>query len=88
MRDLLKKIDSNKRLSMLAFGVLGSLLASAITNYSSLFFSLLGKSTLGILNTFINSRYAKAATLETTNYSYFLLALTFVVVVFFMGRGF
>jgi hypothetical protein len=81
MKELWKKIHSDTRLAAVFYGAIGSLLASAIIKYTPLLLSWLGGNAFGLLTKFIDSRYAKAATLETTNYSYFLLVLIFVLIV-------
>jgi hypothetical protein len=62
-------------------GAIGTILASAIIKYSPTCLAVVGEYTFGFLTKFIDSRHAKAATLEPTNCSYFLLALIFVVIV-------
>ena len=81
MKELWEKIHSDNRMATVFYGAIGSLLASAIIKYSPSALALVGEYTFGLLAKFIDSRYTKAATLEPTNYSYFLLALIFVVIV-------
>ncbi|MGX9417663.1 hypothetical protein ACWU4D_09955 [Vibrio sp. WJH972] len=81
MKEFWKKLYSDNRIVTVFYGAIGSLLASAIIKYSSAGLAVVGEYTFGFLTKFIDSRYAKAATLEPTNYSYLLLALIFVVIV-------
>jgi len=81
MNELWKKINSDTRSAAVFYGVIASLLASAVIKYSPLVLTITGQYTLGALTNFIDSRYAKAATLEHTNYSYFLLTVIFVIIV-------
>ena len=81
MKHLWNKIHSDNRLIAVFYGTISSIIGSLIINYSSTILSWLGKYTFGALTKFIDSRYAKAATLEPTDYSYFLLLLIFVVIV-------
>lgn len=81
MNELWKRINSDTRSAAVFYGVIASLLASAVIKYSPLALTVIGQYTLGVLTNFIDSRYAKAATLEPTNYSYYLLAVIFVVIV-------
>jgi hypothetical protein len=81
MKEFWRKLHSDNRIATVFYGAIGSLLASAIIKYSPAVLSVVGEYTFGLLTKFIDSRYAKAAALEPTNYSYFLLALIFVVTV-------
>lgn len=81
MNELWKKINSDTRSAAVFYGVIASLLASAVIKYSPFALTITGQYTLGALTNFIDSRYAKAATLEHTNYSYFLLTVIFAVIV-------
>lgn len=81
MKEFWKRLHSDNRVAAVFYGAIGSLLASAIIKYSPSALAVVGEYTFGFLANFIDSRYAKAATLEPTNYSYFLLALIFVVIV-------
>lgn len=75
------KIHSDFRLTAIFYGAIGSLLATAIWTYSPSLLSWLGEYTFGLLKNFIDSRYVKAATLEPSNYSYFILLILFVIIV-------
>ena len=81
MQELMKRIHSDNRVATVFYGAIGSLLASALIKYSPAILNWLGEYTFSFLRDFIDSRYAKAATLEPTDYSYFLLAL---ILVFFI----
>tara|TARA_R110000851_G_scaffold192613_1_gene343350 strand:- start:1565 stop:2194 length:630 start_codon:yes stop_codon:yes gene_type:complete len=81
MKVFWRRLHSDNRIATVFYGAVGSLLASAIIKYSPSALTIVGEYTFGLLTKFIDSRYAKAATLEPTNYSYFLLALIFVVIV-------
>jgi hypothetical protein len=81
MKEFWRRLHSDNRIAAVFYGAIGSLLASAIVKYSPSVLAVVGEYTFGFLTKFIDSRYAKAATLEPTNYSYFLLALIFVVIV-------
>ncbi len=81
MKEFWRRLHSDNRIATVFYGAIGSLLASAIIKYSPSALAVVGEYTFGFLTKFIDSRYAKAATLEPTNYSYFLLALIFVVIV-------
>ena len=81
MKEFWRRLHSDNRIAAVFYGAIGSLLASAIIKYSPSALAVVGEYTFGFLTKFIDSRYAKAATLEPTNYSYFLLALIFVVIV-------
>lgn len=81
MKELWKNLHSVNRTAAVFYGAIGSLLASAIVKFSPSALAFLGDNTFGVLANFIDSRYAKAATLEPTNYSYFIFVLMFVVVV-------
>lgn len=81
MKEVWRKLHSDNRIATVFYGAIGSLLATAISKYSPAGLAVVGEYTFGFLTKFIDSRYAKAATLEPTNYSYLLLALIFVVIV-------
>lgn len=70
----LSLIDSNAKLSLIFY----SMVTMAIWENSSFVLSWLGKSSLNYFINFIDSRYAKAATLEPTDYSYFIILTIFV----------
>ena len=80
MKEFWRRLHSDNRITTVFYGAIGSLLASAIIKYSPSALTVVGEYTFGFLTDFIDSRYAKAATLEPTNYSYFFLALIFVVI--------
>jgi len=80
MKNLLNKIHSDVRLSAIFYGVISSLLASVLWNYSWSILTWLGEYSFGLLERFVDSRFTKAATLEPTNYSYLLIALLFIVI--------
>lgn len=67
-------IDSNAKLSLIFY----SMVTMAIWENSSFVLSWLGKSSLNYFINFIDSRYVKAATLEPTDYSYFIILTIFV----------
>jgi hypothetical protein len=71
---LLSYIDANTRISTIFY----SLVATAVWTYSPTVLSWLGNSSLSYFTNFIDSRYAKAATLEASNYSYFIVLIIFV----------
>ncbi|MFQ2591709.1 hypothetical protein IL332_02255 [Aeromonas caviae] len=73
-RKWLNFIDSNAKLSLIFY----SMLTMAIWENSSFVLSWLGKSSLNYFINFIDSRYVKAATLEPTDYSYFIILTIFV----------
>ncbi|GJC04537.1 hypothetical protein ACSZNV_10520 [Aeromonas hydrophila] len=70
----LNLIDSNPKVSLIFY----SMLTMAIWENSSFVLSWLGKSSLNYFINFIDSLYVKAATLEPTNYSYFIILTIFV----------
>jgi hypothetical protein len=80
MKELLNKIHSDVRLSAIFYGVLSSLAATVLWNYSWAVLTWLGGYSFGLLEGFVDSRFTKAATLEPTNYSYLLIALLFIVI--------
>ncbi|HEY0922737.1 hypothetical protein [Rheinheimera pacifica] len=80
MKNILNKIHSDVRLSTPFYGVISSLFATALWNYSWSALTWLGDYSFGLLKGFIDSRFVKAATLESTNYSYFLIILIFIVI--------
>lgn len=79
MKKILNKIHSDVRLSAIFYGVTSSLVATTLWNYSWLFLNFVGEYSFGFLQGFVDSRYAKAATLEITNYSFFMIAISFIV---------
>jgi len=81
MKELWKRINSDTRLAAVFYGVIASLLATAVIKHSPTALTIISQYTLGALTNFIDSRYAKAATLEPTNYSYLLLTVLFVAIV-------
>ncbi|GLS26170.1 hypothetical protein [Marinibactrum halimedae] len=81
MKRLLKNIHSDVRLSAIFYGVISSLMATVLWSYSWSILTWAGSYSFGWLKGFVDSRYAKAATLESTNYSYFLMIIFFVVIV-------
>lgn len=67
------------RKGVITLGVISSLITTFILKYSSHFLDWLGTSSLSIITKFIDSRIKKAATLESTDYSYFLIIFVFVI---------
>lgn len=80
MKKFIDKIHSDVRLSAIFYGVISSLAATALWTYSWAVLTVAGEYSFGLLVGFIDSRYAKAATLEPTNYSYFIIAFLFIIV--------
>lgn len=73
-RKVFNLIDSNQKLSLIFY----SIVTMAIWENSSSVLSWLGKSSINYFINFIDSRYVKAATLEPTDYSYFIILAIFV----------
>jgi len=76
------RIEQNPRFFTFFWGALGSFAVWLIVEFSGTVLLYLGTSTLSFLTGYINSRYARSATLQNTTYSYFILSLIFVVVAF------
>ena len=60
-----------------------SLVASTIWEYAPRFLDWFGTSSISLIISFIDSRIKKAAVLEFTDYSYFLILLTLIVFALF-----
>ena len=80
MKKLINRIHSDVRLVAIFYGVISSLAATFIWNYSWAALTFFGNYSFGLLKGFIDSRYAKAATLEPTSYSYLLIIVLFIVI--------
>lgn len=81
---MLKKIDENPRSAAIFYGVVGSTIASIIWVIAPTIFKWLGNSTLQIIIDFIDKRYSRAASLETINYSFYILTILFVIYAIFL----
>ena len=78
---MFKKIDSNPKTAAIVYGTVSSILASAIWQFAPSFNDWLSASSISVLVNFVNARYARAATLEGVNYSFFVLTAVFVALV-------
>jgi hypothetical protein len=76
---MLKKIDLSPKAFTIFYGAVGSIIASMIWKFAPTFGDWLAVSSLGVLVDFVNARYVRAATLESVNYSFFVLTSFFVV---------
>lgn len=74
------KLEKNPRFFTFFWGALGSFAVWLIVEYSGSILLYLGTGALGFLTDYIDSRYARAAVLQSTTYSYFILSLIFVIV--------
>ncbi len=77
---MLKKINSNPIVSAIIYGAIGSIVASALWALAPIVTNWLASSSWIVLVNFINYRYEAAATLESMNYSFYVLTALFVVV--------
>lgn len=80
MKEFWDKLERNPRFFTFFWGALGSFAVWLIVEYSGAALLYLGTGALGFLTDYIDSRYARAAVLQNTTYSYFILSLIFVVV--------
>lgn len=80
MKEFWTKLERNPRFFTFFWGALGSFAVWLIVEYSGSFLLYLGTGALGFLTDYIDSRYARAAVLQNTTYSYFILSLIFVIV--------
>lgn len=76
---MLKKIESNPKIFAIFYGAIGSIAASAIWALAPPFGDWLAHSSWGVLVDFVNTRYARAATLQPLNYSFFMITIGLVV---------
>ena len=80
MQEFWTKLEKNPRFFTFFWGALGSFAVWLIVEYSGSILLYLGTGALGFLTDYIDSRYARAAVLQSTTYSYFILSLIFVIV--------
>ncbi len=80
MKEFWTKLEKNPRFFTFFWGALGSFAVWLIVEYSGSVLLYLGTGALGFLTDYIDSRYARAAVLQSTTYSYFILSLIFVIV--------
>ena len=80
MKEFWTKLEKNPRFFTFFWGALGSFAVWLIVEYSGSILLYLGTGALGFLTDYIDSRYARAAVLQSTTYSYFILSLIFVIV--------
>lgn len=78
---MFNKIETSPKASAIFYGVVSSIIASAIFSGAPFLWDWLTASTLGVLIDFVNGCYIRAATLEAVNYSFFVLTAMFVVFV-------
>lgn len=76
---MFKKIDSSPKAFTIFYGAVGSILASLVWAFAPFFGDWLATSSLSVLVDFVNARYVRAATLESVNYSFFVLTAILVV---------
>ncbi|OOE81152.1 hypothetical protein BZG73_14030 [Salinivibrio siamensis] len=79
MKEFWTKLEKNPRFFTFFWGALGSFAVWLIVEYSGSTLLYLGTGVLGFLTDYIDSRYARAAVLQNTTYSYFILILIFVI---------
>ncbi|GIU52009.1 hypothetical protein TUM4438_43530 [Shewanella sairae] len=80
MIDLWNKLEENPRFFTFFWGAAGSLAVWLIVEHSGTILLYLGSGALSSLTDYVDSRYEKAAMLQPTNYSYYILTLFFVAV--------
>lgn len=80
MKEFWTKLEKNPRFFTFFWGALGSFAVWLIVEHSGSALLYLGTGALGFLTDYIDSRYARAAVLQSTTYSYFILSLIFVIV--------
>lgn len=80
MKEFWTKLEKNPRFFTLFWGALGSFSVWLIVEHSGSILLYFGTGALGFLTNYIDSRYARAAVLQSTTYSYFILSLIFVIV--------
>ncbi|EOC1803863.1 hypothetical protein ACI1G1_001572 [Vibrio cholerae] len=80
MKNLMNKIHSDIRLSAIFYGVVSSLISTVLWTHSWTILTILGDFSFGYSSAFVDSRFAKAASLEPTNYAYYLIVFLFLVV--------
>ena len=86
MKEFWIKLEGNPRFFAFFWGALGSFAVWLIVEHSGTALLYLGTGALGFLTDYIDSRYARAAVLQNTTYSYFILSLIFVVVAIAWGE--
>jgi hypothetical protein len=74
------RLESNPRFFAFFWGALGSFAVWLIVEHSGNALLFLGNGVLSGLTGYIDSRYQKAAILQNTEYSYFILSFIFVIV--------
>ena len=86
MREFWTKLENNPRFFTFFWGALGSFAVWLIVEYSGDALLLLGTGAWGSITEYIDSRYERAAVLQSTTYSYFILSLLFVIAAIAWGE--
>ena len=80
---ILNNLKNSKLFIGIAIGIFSSYVASFLFSYSPYFLRFLSQYSLGLLTGFVDAKVKQAATLESINYSFYILVILFVLISFF-----
>jgi hypothetical protein len=76
---LMNKIHRDTKLTAVVYGTFSSLVAAIIIEFSPPIFLFLSEHSFDFFKNYVDSKYAKSASLEATNYSFYISFVIFII---------